>query len=281
MSCYNNNCNEIVSSGCIKWTGPTLFEDHCKEFNDIIADIYNKIYTEFDLSQQPIGCLDPIPTKTIQTLLTGIITKICSLSVSVGALIDQKPYVDAQVAILMTLINNNKTTTDAVIATIIPYVDAQILIVKGLITSALATAIANSSMPLNAILMTDDLTKFDPLTGLGRVDTPWNNWALCDGRNNTPNLKGKFVVGYDPNDTDYSNTGTTGGEKRHLLTIPEMPSHTHTAGIGGSYSQSFNGGNNTSGIINSGQLVINPTGGGQSHENRPPYYTLVYAKKIA
>jgi microcystin-dependent protein len=44
-------------------------------------------------------------------------------------------------------------------------------------------------------------------------------WALCDGSvinlpqggtYTTPNLKGRFVVGYDPNDTDYNNTNKVG-----------------------------------------------------------------------
>lgn len=35
-------------------------------------------------------------------------------------------------------------------------------------------------------------------------------WALCDGTNGTPNLKGRFIVGYDPNDADYNATQKTG-----------------------------------------------------------------------
>jgi len=33
-------------------------------------------------------------------------------------------------------------------------------------------------------------------------------FALCDGSDNTPNLKGRFVVGYDPSEPDYDNPGT-------------------------------------------------------------------------
>jgi microcystin-dependent protein len=35
-------------------------------------------------------------------------------------------------------------------------------------------------------------------------------WALCDGTNGTPNLKGRFIVGYDPADTDYNTVNKTG-----------------------------------------------------------------------
>ena len=37
--------------------------------------------------------------------------------------------------------------------------------------------------------------------------------------------KGKTIVGLDPNDSDFSYAGKTGGEKRHTLTTTEMPTH--------------------------------------------------------
>jgi microcystin-dependent protein len=66
-------------------------------------------------------------------------------------------------------------------------------------------------------------------------------WALCDGRyytlagvpiNNssyikTPDLRGRFVVGYDPADTDYDQPGKTGGNDLLTLTQNQLPTHTH------------------------------------------------------
>lgn len=71
-------------------------------------------------------------------------------------------------------------------------------------------------------------------------------WGLCDGTTYTklnggllksPDLSGKFIVGYNSGDFDYnqpgdlSTGGTTtsdvGGETSHILSIPEMPSHVH------------------------------------------------------
>lgn len=47
---------------------------------------------------------------------------------------------------------------------------------------------------------------------------------------NKPNLCGKSVIGYDPNDTDFRNVGATGGEKAHknLSTESGVPPHHHT-----------------------------------------------------
>ena len=58
-----------------------------------------------------------------------------------------------------------------------------------------------------------------------------DGWALCDGGGTRPNLKGRFIVGYDPGDTDYNNvtevisTAKIGGSKTHNHSIP---AHKHT-----------------------------------------------------
>ncbi len=39
---------------------------------------------------------------------------------------------------------------------------------------------------------------------------------------------GKVLVGVDETDTDFNTVNKTGGEKTHVLTVSEMPSHTHT-----------------------------------------------------
>ena len=49
--------------------------------------------------------------------------------------------------------------------------------------------------------------------------------------------KGKFIVGLNESETEFKTLGGTGGEKTHILTVDEMPSHSHgqvvTAGSGG------------------------------------------------
>lgn len=100
-------------------------------------------------------------------------------------------------------------------------------------------------------------------------------WYLCNGQNGTPDLRNRFIVG---SGDEYS-IGDTGGEKEHILTIDEMPSHNHsftkygTESNGGSYVVSA-----TDSGIRGTQNTANK-GGGEAHENRPPYYALAFIMK--
>ena len=102
-------------------------------------------------------------------------------------------------------------------------------------------------------------------------------YVLCDGNNSTPNLAGKFVVGYHASNGDYD-VGDTGGAETVTLTEAQMPSHVHhfliqngsTSPMG--YAQSANG-------TNIGWAGTNSKGGDQAHENRPPFYALCYIMK--
>ena len=59
--------------------------------------------------------------------------------------------------------------------------------------------------------------------GLGE----YAGWYICDGRNGTPDLKGKFLVGRNVlnDNSDYSHVGKTGGLEKVTLTEAQMPSH--------------------------------------------------------
>ena len=64
-----------------------------------------------------------------------------------------------------------------------------------------------------------------------------SGWVLCDGQNSTPNLAGRFVVGYSDSDNDYD-VGDTGGNYTQTLSTNQIPAHTHGDG---NYSTSNTG----------------------------------------
>lgn len=90
-------------------------------------------------------------------------------------------------------------------------------------------------------------------------------------------LKGKVCLGLDEDDTNMNAIGKTGGEKTHVLTINEMPSHKHTfsktyyALVPGGGSQEFGSGGGRS-----LDIQMNNAGGGKAHNNMPPYQIVGY-----
>lgn len=102
-------------------------------------------------------------------------------------------------------------------------------------------------------------------------------FALCDGTGGTPNLSGQFIVGYNAADTDYDAIGKSGGAKEVTLTVPQIPPHNHLIRT---HNKGGGDGNTHMGLQSLGvQKFTENTGGGQPHENRPPYYTLAYIIK--
>ena len=107
-------------------------------------------------------------------------------------------------------------------------------------------------------------------------------FVLCDGNNSTPNLSGRFVVGFDASNGDYD-VNDTGGAESVTLTLNQIPSHKHDTTFdnkkyfpgGGSTSVSFGG----AGGYPADTFSMSNAGGGQSHENRPPFYALCYIMK--
>lgn len=93
--------------------------------------------------------------------------------------------------------------------------------------------------------------------------------------------EGKFIVGYNSNDSDYNQIGKTGGEKMHKLTIDEMPKHSHKIKVSGSTTGGYAGilRNNASDGPASGFIEVE--GGNKPHENRPPFIVMALWRRIA
>ena len=146
----------------------------------------------------------------------------------------------------------------------------------------------------------------------GSVASIPSGWYICDGTNGTPDLTGRFVVHADADSGGTYAPGDTGGADDVTLTEAQMPAHTHTfsgttstdgshqhnSAWGEIYGGPFGStGSNQTGASNpdtdnqnwltsvagshnhtfSGTTAS--TGGGNSHENRPPYYALAYIMK--
>ena len=86
---------------------------------------------------------------------------------------------------------------------------------------------------------------------------------------------GRVPVGVNPNDTDFNDSQKTGGEKKHTLTVGELPSHSHQ-----NYMRYNNGSSSGYGIRTENGVCAwrtaqgaKATGSGQSHNNMPPYIT--------
>lgn len=125
----------------------------------------------------------------------------------------------------------------------------------------------------------------------GKASEVPDGWALCDGTTvngiQTPDLRGRFVVGTGSNGESSYNLGDQGGAETVTLTWNQMPKHTHTytlydtdsrhiADFLCSSDHGFWGGKNSSQTGSAG-------GSGDSagaHENLPPYQTLNYIMRV-
>lgn len=92
-------------------------------------------------------------------------------------------------------------------------------------------------------------------------------------------IKDTFLLGAGD---DYT-LGATGGEATHTLTIQEMPSHVHETD---KYYNTDQGGNDFYGSNATGNKVTNANGmtaagGGQAHNNMPPYLVVNIWKRVS
>ena len=119
---------------------------------------------------------------------------------------------------------------------------------------------------------------------------------IPEGWQECTDLRGKFPLGWNPDDEDFKELGKEGGAKTHTLTIDEMPSHSHYTfhnGIGSGWGAS-SGVNAIARIGHGGKenyyitgtnfpTNIYPTeekGGNQPHNNMPPYRIIKYIEFI-
>ena len=108
-----------------------------------------------------------------------------------------------------------------------------------------------------------------------------------DGRTNfaLPDLRGRVAVGFGQSAGGSTyDVGSTGGAEERQAGVAQLPSHSHrcgeqhvgvaerpdrcSSGKGGAYAATQN--------VKMSTVMLGKTGGGQTHENRPPYLSLNY-----
>jgi microcystin-dependent protein len=134
-----------------------------------------------------------------------------------------------------------------------------------------------------------DYTNTNPATYLG-----FGTWQLC--------AVGKMFVGVNTSDTDFNTSGKTGGAKTVTLTTNQIPAHKHTLTDPGHvhhYStENFTGASDFdrthtgTGLVSEFQytaattksytgISMANTGGGQAHNNMPPYETVYKFRRVS
>ena len=146
-------------------------------------------------------------------------------------------------------------------------------------------------IPRGAIMMWHSISK-DPVP---------DGWAICDGKNGTPDLRDRFIVAAG----GAYKAGDKGGEDAVTLTVNQMPPHTHPNSRSdetGSHRHKFTITEHGWAFAcaqsgdkrrqprdlhtdwqgqHSHALHITADGGGKAHENRPRYFAVVFIMRTA
>ena len=138
------------------------------------------------------------------------------------------------------------------------------------------------TFPFKPILdVYDTLSDTSKFTTSGLGVGIYAGWAVCNGQNGTPDLRGRIRLGITNSDnTNYaysniyknevlwSNNGYADGEKEHTLIKSELPVHNHTIGNGTDGSTLSNPGDHQHNIITN-YNIGNIGSGGTSATNNP------------
>ncbi|MTC84658.1 hypothetical protein GKS12_03720 [Streptococcus uberis] len=133
--------------------------------------------------------------------------------------------------------------------------DTKSLTVDGFAISKLT--ILNMIYPVGSIFIST--SSANPSTTMGGT---WTRYG-----------QGRVLVGVNESDTDFSTAGKTGGEKTHLQTVDEMPSHTHGFRGGGENNYVRVEPSSTYGYSGNSDKTTNATGGNKPFNIMQPYIT--------
>lgn len=79
--------------------------------------------------------------------------------------------------------------------------------------------------PGGIVMFSGAINKSFDANGTGIRGTPYEGWQFCNGKNDSPDLRDRFIVGAG---SSYQ-VNAIGGQDTVTLGVAEMPSHTHSA----------------------------------------------------
>jgi microcystin-dependent protein len=199
------------------------------------------------------------------------------------------------------------------------YVEATFTIPAGHTRARMSLNVANNSGAQISAFMDETITSMDPVGVTPAVNgtlpigglapfagsTVPSGWLLCDGSSkkradypelfatigvvygsvdgntfNVPDLRGRDVIGSGTGSGLSGRAlGAKGGEEAHILTMAEMPAHSHGGAGKGFIDGTINGTLGGAGYYSSGLPQVATEGGGQYHNNMQPFAVLNYIIK--
>ena len=109
---------------------------------------------------------------------------------------------------------------------------------------------------------------------------------IPEGWKECTDLRGRMPLGWNPDDTDFSELLKNDGEKTHQLTIAEMPAHSHSgktltpSEAVGIHWDGHDGIGFRPGSANNSPGDTGLTGGNQPHNNMPPYRIIKFIEFV-
>ncbi|MDR0823895.1 MAG: tail fiber protein [Prevotella sp.] len=139
--------------------------------------------------------------------------------------------------------------------------------------------IPDNSIPNNVVVMYS-----------GSVENIPEGWALCNGQivdgKQTPDMRNRFVVGYNPDNINYNAIGKTGGKDFITLLLANIPSHTHDIKYtnkkwgDNANNRPFNLWNETKNSDYSGRTEATGKDNPDPIDIRPLYYVIAFIIKL-
>jgi hypothetical protein len=131
----------------------------------------------------------------------------------------------------------------------------------------------------------------------GTIATIPSGWVLCNGSNGTPDLRNRFIIAANADDSGAAKTNVTGsatqtGGTKDAIVVSHThsvtdPGHLHTV----TFAQVFGSGTGSNGLRPTGTtssdwidtattgISIDSTGSSGTNQNLPPYYALAFIMK--